>query len=501
MSENVKEIIDNDKVKKVFLDHLPRYRGSMIHWRKCIGQKVKFIYSDIEGEIEIIDYDGKFLHIKYLDKPLFKIFTGDFTNCQLGKLLGIRTIEFKVEIGQNLKDDRRDITIIDRKYMGNPYNKGKQLKWYKYKCNKCSFNCGEHYKNGEFKEEYWIEECNLLKGTGCSCCANKVAVTNINSIWETDRWICDLGVSEEDAKKYISGSNDKIIVTCPDCSRIKDKKIRIYDIRKYKGISCSCNDGYSYPNKFAFSFLEQLGVEFISEYSPSWIKPKRYDFYFELNDRKYILEMDGVLGHGKKMHSKSKITKEESVLIDDYKDLKAKEHRIEVIRINSDESKLEFIKGEILDSELKGLFDLSKINWNKCEEFALSNRVKEACEIFRNKTEDMKEISKIMGIDKRTVWVYIKQGVELGWCNYNGKESMRKSNSKNGKTGNKPIEIFKEGTSLGIFPSGAELSRQSLVKFGVKLIVSSISSVCLGKLKHHKGFMFKFVTEDNERLA
>src|SRR5574344_202584 len=43
-------------------------------------------------------------------------------------------------------------------------------------------------------------------------------------------------------------------------------------------------------------------------------------------------------------------------------------------------SELEYIKNNIFESKLNEIFDLSKIKWDECEEFALSNRVKEACD-------------------------------------------------------------------------------------------------------------------------
>lgn len=39
--------------------------------------------------------------------------------------------------------------------------------------------------------------------------------------------------------------------------------------------------------------LTSMRIKFIKEYSPSWIYPKRYDFYFTYDGRKIILEADG----------------------------------------------------------------------------------------------------------------------------------------------------------------------------------------------------------------
>ena len=72
-------------------------------------------------------------------------------------------------------------------------------------------------------------------------------------------------------------------------------------------------------------------------------------------------------------------TIKESQLADDEKDKLANEHDIEVIRIDCYPSEFEYIRQNVLqNSTLSKIFDLSSINWNKCDEFALSNRVKEA---------------------------------------------------------------------------------------------------------------------------
>ena len=59
-------------MKEIFLDELPKM-GKYINWKESIGCKVKFIYDDINGEIEIIDYymndNGKpYLIIKYKNR-------------------------------------------------------------------------------------------------------------------------------------------------------------------------------------------------------------------------------------------------------------------------------------------------------------------------------------------------------------------------------------------------------------------------------------------------
>ena len=130
-------------MRKVFLDELPKSKsGRSINWKESVGYTVNFIYDEIEGYLEIVDYKNNYLTIKYIDK-IKPIFIGHFKKCKLGNILGKKTNDFKVEMGTTFKDSKRDLTIIDREYREvkienkkckNGYTIEKQ-KWYKYHCN------------------------------------------------------------------------------------------------------------------------------------------------------------------------------------------------------------------------------------------------------------------------------------------------------------------------------------------------------------------------------
>ena len=484
-------------MRKVFLEDLPKWRfgigqiDGVIDWINSIGYKIKFIYDDIKGEIEIIDYKEEYLYIKYLDEPIIKIATGSFSKCRFGKLLNKITNEFKYIIEQNIKDNNRDMTIINREYRINNKSNGhiQNDKWYKYTCNKCGWTEG------------WIKEGNLNEGNGCGCCSGKVVVQEINSIVannETHWMIKYFQGGYDEAKLYTKGSSKKIYPICTDCGRIKSKPITIAKIYNNHSIGCICSDKISYPNKFAYSLLDQLNeiykFDYIErEYSPDWIKPKRYDNYFIHNGKEYILEMDGAWHN--KDNTLSGKTKEESRSDDDKKDLNAKEHGIEVIRIECGKSELDYIKQNILSSRLNK-FDLNIIDWSKCEQLALSNFVKQACEYWDNGIYSIKEICKTMKMSKTTITRYLKKGSKI-WCNYDAKESHIKGSSKGGKALGKPVICIETGH---IFKSLADTSRESEKEFGVKLEKSCISQVCLGKKKQYKGFTFKYINEIEQTI-
>lgn len=488
-------------MRKVFLDDLPRKEGigalkgkQVIDWKGSLYYKVRFIYDDIEGEVEIRDYDIKknYLTIKYRDE-LYLIKSYEFKECKISRVLGKRTSAFKYEIRKLIKDKKRDLIIVDREYREfehKPDRKGRvyiqNQKWYKYKCLRCGY-------------EGWIVEGSLTKGIGCTCCCNRTAVLGVNTIWDTDRWMYDLGISEEDAKKYTPQSNKKIEVVCSDCGR-KMKKV-IYCVYKNKSIGCSCSDKVSYPEKFMISILNQLEIDFETQYSPEWIKPKRYDFYIpSLN---MIIETHGIQ-HYEETRRNGARTLEEEHENDRLKKELALENSIKhYVIINSSKSELEWMKFNVC-KQLNNYFDINKVNFGEAEEFALKNIAKEVCKYWKQK-EDWETTQTIAndnnwGINNRTtIKRYLVNGTKHGWCNYDSKGELKKAASKIAGHNKRQVEVFKGEQSIGIFESVKELERQSEDLFGVRLIASGISAVCLRKYngKTYKGFTFKYV-ENNE---
>lgn len=404
---------------KVFLNDLPK-NGDRINWKESIGHEVKFTYEEIKGELRIVDYniENYYLDVQYLNNDIFNIFTGNFVKCKLGKLLSKYSKEFKIEIGATFKDDKRDLTIIDREYKKDKTNK--PWKWYKYTCNKCNW------------EDGWIVENALIEGNGCSCCGitPKIVVEGINDIPTTAPWMVKyFQGGYDEAKLYTKSTSQKINPVCPDCKKIKDKKMSINDIYTRHSIACTCGDGNSYPNKFISSVFSQLNTVYELEYSPEWIFPKRYDLYFELDNKKHIVEADG-RWHSTDNNLSGKSAKESKV-VDDYKDLKAQENNVEVIRIDCSLSSLEYIKQNIVTSKLNKLFDLSNIDWLKCEEFASSNLIKVACDYKKNNSNlTTKDIGELMKLSSDTIRNYLKRGSAIGWCYYNAKEEKEKINKK-----------------------------------------------------------------------
>lgn len=405
----------------------------------------------------------------------------------------------------NIGDKNQNLTITERKIVykkriNTKTNKEymRKCKYYKYKCNKCGFDCEEHYKNQELREELWILEYDLIRNSGCSCCANQIVVEGINDIPTTAPEIVKyFQGGYDEAKLYNKTSSKSIYPICPDCGRVKNNNIHINGIYSNKTIGCNCNDKIPYGEKMMANILEKTNINYIQQLSQAnyrWCSKYKYDFYIpSLN---IIIEVNG-LQHYEETTGSWRMTLEEIQKNDEYKKQLAIANGIKeenYITIDCRYSKLEWCKDNILNSRLSELFDLSSIDWDIANEFAISNFKKEICDYYKIYNDlSTYDISTHFNISVDSVRKYLNEGTIIGWCYYNGKDQLRKGVKKTHSKCNKPVEIFKDGRSLGIFPSATELERQSEKLFGVKLNNASINLVCREKQPKYKGFTFKQV--------
>ena len=478
--------------KQIDLSNLPKkiWTGKeCIDWINSTGYKVRGIYYGVEFEVEIVDYDKGYLYIKYLDNTPIKISRGAFSRCELGELLNKRTGNFKIEIAHTFKDSKRNITIIDKEIRLRYKRDGSfkcNDKWYKYKCNKCG-------------NEDWMLESGLIKRScGCNVCgqAPKKIALGINTAWDTNRWMCDLGVSEEDAKTHTFRSEDNIAVVCPHCG--SKKYCTLSNIYLHKSIGCICGDGFSYPEKFIYSVLEQLELKFKTQLNKKtfdWCEEYKYDFY--VPSLEIIIETHG--GQHYKESNRFERTLEEEQYNDKLKQKLALSNNIKedyYIVIDCKKSELEFIKQNILKSNLSKLCDLSKINWLKCEAFALSNLVKEVCEYWeKNKFNNLfyKEIVDLFGISTNTIKIYLGKGTKLGWCNYNIKPKNRHMD--------RVYPILCIETQI-FYRNSYECSKDMSEKYNKIFRSNNILSICNPNTrdKTYKNFTFRYATEEEYNI-
>lgn len=478
--------MEGNKNENRILTELPRHtEGTYEGKTNCqamVGMELELLYKGSVYKVKVLEYiKGSSPRSRFVveyNGQIHNIGCSDFINGKFGGILKLITKDFKINVGDIFKDDKRDIIITNREHRKD--KRGINRKWYKYTCNKCNWTEG------------WITEDKLLRGYGCSCCAGKTSVLGINTIWDTDRWLCDLGVSEEDAKTHIKRSNKKVTVTCPNCGKTKD--ITINDIYSHKSIGCSCGGGgNSYPEKFMTSVLDQLNIEYIFQLTKKsfyWCEDKKYDFYIpSLNT---IIETHGRQHYEDCTWSKAKDVQEN----DRIKHELALQNGIkDYIVIDCRFSNKEWIKNNILSSELNELFDLEKINWDKCEEFALSNIVKEVCEYWSRKEdwETTATLMKVFGLSKFAITNYLKKGAGLGWCEYDAKGEMRKNGLNGGKLRGKRVAMYDLNGNFIMEECSVSKLVSRVLEMGIKVSVGGVTSVCRGERNHHKGYTFKYI--------
>lgn len=217
-----------------------------------------------------------------------------------------------------------------------------------------------------------------------------------------------------------TNNKSKVFVRCELCKQ--EYWIKANDLL-VRGTCSKCSDGVSYPNKFSYAFLKQLPIENNThEYSPEWANGRRYDNYFEYQGQAYILEMDGKQHYLKSEYSRFR-SLEEQQRIDKLKDDMAHKHGIKIIRINCIDIYKTKIKNEILSSELANIFDLSNIDWNKCDIFARSNLVKSVWDYYNdNPLSLVSDIANEFSLSTGTIQKYLRQGNLLGIVKYSKKD-------------------------------------------------------------------------------
>lgn len=247
----------------------------------------------------------------------------------------------------------------------------------------------------------------------CNPSAIKHVIKGINDIATTNPELVHLFKNMEDAYKYKKWSTQYTWYICPCCGN--EYYLQIQNVTKAGKVPCDiCNDGFSYPNKFMANLLSQLNITYEKEYSPDWISPKKYDFYFQINNKNYIVEMDGGLGHGNSFGKPFQKDLDDGITIDKHKDKMAKNHGISVIRIdcNYTSKRFEYITNSILNSYLAELFDLNAIDFKKCDLASNDNIFRAVLIDLQNGIYDTKVLSRKHKLGESTIRNYINTAIE-----------------------------------------------------------------------------------------
>lgn len=385
---------------------LPKGKGNKTNWSATVGMQVVCLYNDNEYTVEITNYNTKDrkLTVKYGEKEC-KIDSYQFSKGGIGNVLDKYVMDYRYNIGDIVEANGRKLKILNR------YKK--KSKRYDYEC----LNC---------KNKDSITEAHLINDKGCNvCCSSSIKVLKgYNDLATTNPSVIEYLTNKADAYIYSAGSAKKISCTCPICHT--KKPIIIHKLCS-KGFTCnSCSDSISYPNKFIFSLLTQLKLEFQAEKTFNWSEGKRYDFYIpELNT---IIEAHGLQHYKESGHYTRTLNDEQKN--DAKKEALATANGIEhYIVLDCRESSSKFIVNSIINSDIPRLFDISNIDWEKCDQYAISNLANIAIDMW-NQGMTTRSIAKQLGLTKITVIKYLKNANDNGKCVYDAHDEMIKSNTR-----------------------------------------------------------------------
>jgi len=449
-------------MKKVFLEELPR-RGQFIDWKLSVGYKIPFVYDDIKGELPILDIIitkkyNKEIITEYGSCKNFHIDVRDLTRGRLGVLLGKCThiTQYKFKIGDILESCTAGRIVI-LKQIRMPIQKHTE-KGYKCHC----LICGDICEKFEYN----------LKKNGCGVCAGTKVLKGYNDLWTTHPDIAKMLKYPEIGYTISHGSGIKQIFICPDCGC--EKEMLSSDLINHEFSCPRCSDNISYPEKFVFNALEQLKIPFITQLSRTtfnWVDNFRYDFYVpSLN---WIIEANGEQHY--RYTGRGRTLKEEQIN-DELKEKLAKKNEIkEYIILDCSNSKIDFIENSMLNSNISNMFDLSNIDWLKCHRYACDSLVKKICNLFNIGNNSSIKIGEILKLDRHTIYHYLKQGKELGWCDYDAELEREKRQTLFGKERCRQIICV---TTNEIFTSLAEAG----IKY--KIDSSSLAKCCKGIEKY-----------------
>lgn len=346
-----------------------------------------------------------------------------------------------------------------------PYQTSK--KKIKHKCNICG-----HGSHGE----WLVRPSALLEHPGCPICAGKWVGSPPeykNSIWASAyREYFSQFLTEEQMKSVTPGSSTKKLdAICPTCKR--HKLITATNLKQ--GIRCICEDGFSYPEKFFYAFLQQIGVEFEYHKTFEWSKrgghtSRTYDFY--IPSIHAIVELNGNQ-HYRGFGSFQQL--EDIQNNDAFKKELALQNGIDhYIVIDCSRSEQVFIANNITSSILLSLLDvnMSTINWEQCAAFAIKSFVQVAADYW-NDGLIISDIATRLQVCKGSVCAYLRQATEAGLCSYTPEESNeRRSKQLSGKNhvNSKPIYCIELDM---VFYDGANyVAKQTNIAFSSNMTYS-----------------------------
>ena len=459
-----------------------------INWKKSVGLNLQYKVdeTDYSGFIKLIGVEGGKLFISIDDNPTIMIRKESLRKGLIAKQLGAKAKIFKYNVGDVVNNQKIIEQIIIQHY--STISKSQRVlsheNGYVVECLK------DHYR-------YEILEKSLTRGRSCPVCGQNKVVPGINDIATTNPKLAEWFVDKSLTLTLSKDTNKQVMLKCPVCGRLF---IGIPNHFKKGYPSCPCQkSASSYPERLFASILNQLDIKYISQLSKSdfeWCKSYRYDFYFEICNDRYIVELDGGLGHGKQSYYNNISEFNASIKRDRTKDQLALQHGIKLIRIDVDypdvRNRFQFIYDNIVSSELNNIFDFNLINLHQCEVDAESSLIVTIGKMWDDENLTQTEIKRRLQIGDTTVSAYLKKGRKLGLNNYvsHTRKYVPDYIKKNIKVTNSDNEV------VCVHKGIADFQRNSKNLINKQVDISTIyRSIKTGR-HTNDGFLFSYATED-----
>lgn len=326
------------------------------------------------------------------------------------------------------------------------------------------------------KSEYFMKVSDRTSsGINCPYCAGS-RVNHTNCLWNTYPEVAKLLKDKQIGFEVTFGSNRKEIFCCDTCKL--EKRVPIYRIVN-QGFSCHCSDGISYSEKFMMGLLNQIEVKYITQKLFNWSQNKKYDFYIpslnciiETHGSQHYIQPSGNWG-----------LLDEIQKNDELKKRIAKQNGIKhYVIIDCRQSNLQYVKNNIIESNLSHIFNFKGLEWEKIHEYSLNSLVKVVCDMWNDGVKGTKQIGEIVNLASGTVKEYLKKGKSLGWCDYNRKESKKYGILHGIKNTKEIIQLSLDGEFIKEWDSATKAGEI------LGILQGNISAACNGKYKSAGGY-------------
>lgn len=330
--------------------------------------------------------------------------------------------------------------------------------------------CLDEYKGWKEKLHFYCRICNgifektpndIRVGSGCPYCAstNKKALVGFNDMWTTHPYVAKFLSNPEDGYKYTYGTGKKLDWTCPDCGNGISKHPYIV-LDEHGNFKCpKCGDGVSFPEKFFYNVLTQLGVKFkyqLSSKDFKWCGNFRYDFY--IYDKQSIVEINGVQHYrDNNWGTVENVQKNDK----NKKNTAFKNGILNYIVIDAKCSTVEYLKESILNSDIASWYDLSSIDWKECGTYATKSLLRQVCNEWISGVSTVQDMVDKFPIGRSCVLNYLNLGAELGICDYDSVEYNNRLNNKTKERFSKPVKCVEINV---IYESVSDALRQTGIK-------------------------------------